>query len=106
MTVKYCKEDILNVQGVHGIHDFHMWAVSSQAVVGSIHIMVADGTQIMGPLINEVKHVLHQHGVHSSTVQVEFFSMEVIRDLPSVCLSCLDPICDADITLKRLCCDH
>ena len=95
---------VLSVVGVMGVHDFHVWSVSSHAAVGSLHITVADGTRL-GPLMDEVKNMLHQHGVHSSTVQVELLSHKSF-DASQGTYHCLDPICSEDIVLNRLCCVH
>ena len=95
---------VLSVVGVMGVHDFHVWSVSSHAAVASLHITVADGTRL-GPLMDEVKNMLHQHGVHSSTVQVELLSHKSF-DASQGTYHCLDPICSEDIMLNRLCCVH
>ena len=92
--------EVLAIPGVLGIHDLHVWALTSQAVVGSLHVTVAHGTDIR-PLLDEVKQTLHLQGVHSSAVQVE-----LIDQVEPGNMYCQDPICSEDISLNRLCCDH
>eukprot|EP00238_Polyblepharides_amylifera_P000231 CAMPEP_0196573400 /NCGR_PEP_ID=MMETSP1081-20130531/3307_1 /TAXON_ID=36882 /ORGANISM="Pyramimonas amylifera, Strain CCMP720" /LENGTH=685 /DNA_ID=CAMNT_0041891089 /DNA_START=181 /DNA_END=2238 /DNA_ORIENTATION=+ len=94
-------DDLFQVHGVHGIHDLHIWARTHAVVVGTVHVSVEEGTFI-GPLMDEIKHIMHEHGVHNSTVQIELVNLSKIG---GGTIFCTDPVCDDDAIGMRLCCE-
>lgn len=61
---------ILSVPGVWGVHDLHVWAISSSFVALSAHVESAEGEQ--GPVLDRVRRLLaSRFGIRHSTIQVE-----------------------------------
>jgi len=59
------------LEGVIGLHDFHVWQLTDGMIICSLHIGVEEGVDFT-KLVNEVKRVLHEAGIHSSAIQPEF----------------------------------
>jgi zinc transporter 1 len=59
------------VEGLVSIHDFHVWQLVDGVVICSIHITVEEGAEF-SEVVEEVKKVLHEFGIHSSAIQPEF----------------------------------
>ena len=58
------------VEGVADIHDLHLWSLDGVNVLTTVHI-VRDGTVDTGPLLDAAQHVLREHGIEHSTIQIE-----------------------------------
>ena len=52
------------------IHELHIWQLSDSKVIGSVHIVIALGSDHRD-IVRSIKDILHSHGIHSSTVQPE-----------------------------------
>ena len=64
---------VLGVDGVAGVHDLHVWSVSSTDAVLSAHVHLAD-TQLSGttPVIDRIKEALTTaFGIHHATLELE-----------------------------------
>jgi len=62
--------EISKVKGVAGVHDFHVWELADNIIIASAHISRhQDSNEIS--ISAEVKKILHSHGLHSSTIQME-----------------------------------
>jgi len=79
------EEQILSVDGVEGIHEFHVWSLSQNINVCSLHLTVTKDP------MKEVKEILHRHNIHSSTVQLDGGGY------------CNDLICGDDCINKKCC---
>ncbi len=65
--------DIMNVQGVMGVHDLHVWSLTQNMRTMSAHILtqdipISEGASIQSQ-INEV--VFHQYHIEHATLQLE-----------------------------------
>jgi zinc transporter 1 len=49
----------------------HIWQLSEKTVVASVHVMVSRDVDYMN-VADSIRKVLHEFGVHSSTIQPEF----------------------------------
>ena len=58
------------IEGVADIHDLHLWSLDGVNVLTTVHI-VRDGTVDTGPLLDAAQHVLREHGIEHSTIQIE-----------------------------------
>ncbi|KAJ3284825.1 hypothetical protein HK104_009759 [Borealophlyctis nickersoniae] len=81
VEVERLRREILGLEGVLDVHEFHVWALSDVKVVASVHVLVrdpdaADGGEGEAPsymdIASAIKKILHAHGIHSTTVQPEF----------------------------------
>lgn len=64
------REEIQKVDGVLSIHELHVWQLSESKSIASVHIFVGKSTDYMSVAAN-IRKVLHEFGVHSSTIQPE-----------------------------------
>jgi cobalt-zinc-cadmium efflux system protein len=72
------EEAVLSVDGVAGVHDLHVWSVSSTDAVLSAHVQLADG-QLSGAtrVVDQIKGALAtSFGVYHATLEVECVGRE------------------------------
>jgi len=67
------RTEIQNVSGVISIHELHVWQLSESKSIASVHVYVRKDTDYM-EVAADIRRVLHEFGVHSSTIQPEFHS--------------------------------
>lgn len=65
------KETILGEKGVLEVHCLHVWTLSGRNHVASMHIVVLEGADFMS-ISDNVKHILHDYGIHANSIQPEF----------------------------------
>ncbi|KIY50607.1 cation efflux protein [Fistulina hepatica ATCC 64428] len=66
------REAILAVEGVLSLHELHVWQLSETQIIASVHVMASRKHDFM-PVASNIRHALHDHGIHSSTIQPEYF---------------------------------
>ena len=54
-----------------GVHDFHVWELVDGLNICTVHVACARGTH-NEVITSQIKGILHEHSVHSSTVQIEY----------------------------------
>ncbi|KAA1468197.1 cation efflux protein [Dentipellis sp. KUC8613] len=62
---------ILDVDGVLSLHELHIWQLSESKIIASVHVTASRNLDFM-PIASNIRKVLHQHGIHSSTIQPEY----------------------------------
>lgn len=62
---------ILSVDGVLSLHELHVWQLSESKIVASVHVMASRKHDFM-PVAANIRKVLHERGIHSSTIQPEY----------------------------------
>ncbi|KAI0080108.1 cation efflux protein [Panus rudis PR-1116 ss-1] len=62
---------ILDVEGVLSLHELHVWQLSENKIVASVHVTASRNHDFM-PVAANIRKALHQHGIHSSTIQPEY----------------------------------
>jgi zinc transporter 1 len=85
ISIDTLRRDILSIPDIVDIHELHVWQLSETQTIASVHIVVPTPTNkdfaTMNPqemekrymeLAAKVKHKLHGHGIHSTTVQPEY----------------------------------
>ncbi|KAF8587584.1 cation efflux protein [Ramaria rubella] len=70
ISLKDIREDIQEVDGVLSVHELHIWQLSETKIVASVHVRVSPRREYMH-VTQDVRRILHEHGVHSCTVQPE-----------------------------------
>ena len=90
ISLEDVRNAILQVKGVHSIHELHIWQLSESKMVASVHVTASRDEDFMR-VANEIQEALHHRGIHSSTIQPEYSSEEVtiIERLPGVSVSLL-----------------
>jgi len=82
---------------VLGIHDFHVWQLTNDTAVATVHVVLratVPSTEFM-KVSDAIKILLHQAGVHATTVQPEFVSAQV-DILMRGAEQCHEPVCSQD----------
>ena len=73
------RRDIEGIPGVLSLHELHVWQLSENKIVASVHVCVAhegeEGSRSFMEVSGEIRKVLHEYDVHSSTIQPEFFTI-------------------------------
>lgn len=69
------RDSVYDVDGVVSVHELHIWQLSESTVVASVHVLVKPGKDYMA-VANGIRGALHAHGIHSVTIQPEFFREE------------------------------
>jgi zinc transporter 1 len=65
------RDSILNVEGVLSVHELHVWQLSENKLVASVHVLASRNHDFM-PVAVKIRKVLHHLGIHSSTIQPEY----------------------------------
>jgi len=73
VDMKDMVNDLLNIEGVRGVHDLHVWSINENLRVLSAHVMTADipvsaGTAIQRD-VNEI--LFHKYNIQHATLQLE-----------------------------------
>ncbi|CEP22014.1 ZRC1 [Cyberlindnera jadinii] len=66
------QRDILNLEGVKSVHDFHIWNLTEDIFIASLHVEVDSNPEVFLVIASEIRAILHNYGIHSATVQPEF----------------------------------
>ncbi|XP_053207948.1 proton-coupled zinc antiporter SLC30A1-like [Panonychus citri] len=75
-TIKKC---IINLPLVESVHEFHLWRLSGDVSIASLHCIFSTPADYIAS-IREIKHILCDAGVHSTTIQPEFLSQPFTID--------------------------
>ncbi|KAJ7289119.1 cation efflux protein [Mycena rebaudengoi] len=63
---------ILEVDGVLSLHELHIWQLSESKNIASVHVLASRNLDFM-PIAANIRKALHDHGIHSSTIQPEYY---------------------------------
>src|SRR5699024_2341147 len=65
------RRELAEIPGVTGVHDLHIWTLTSDMDVASAHLVVADMTDSHGVLDRARDVLAGRHGIDHATLQVE-----------------------------------
>ncbi|KAJ3426354.1 hypothetical protein M0812_28808 [Anaeramoeba flamelloides] len=71
VDVKNLLLEVENVEGLRGLHDFHLWQLAEGVVVGSVHV-VFDSDEETDTCVTTIKLIFHKYDIHRVTIQPEF----------------------------------
>ncbi|EXJ88375.1 CDF family cation efflux system protein [Capronia coronata CBS 617.96] len=79
MSIDEITQDIEDLPHVVEAHHLHVWQLSDTKLVASLHVKVDCDAQGAGSasymhLAREIRQCLHAYGIHSSTIQPEFYT--------------------------------
>lgn len=77
---------IASVHGVLAVHDLHVWQLEEGRLVASVHVVV-DRRAAYATVLDDIKLLLHNAGVHASTVQPEYVSEALQRKLEAAAVA-------------------
>uniref|UniRef100_A0A3Q0KHC1 Putative cation efflux protein/ zinc transporter n=1 Tax=Schistosoma mansoni TaxID=6183 RepID=A0A3Q0KHC1_SCHMA len=60
-----------NIDGIHKIHDLHVWRLQSNCIIGTVHIRCVSLPDYLS-IAREVKQLFHEFNIHCTTIQPEF----------------------------------
>ena len=77
ISIDDLKADIAELPGIVSCHHVHVWQLSDTKLVASLHVQVeydfkGEGSARYMGLARQIRHCLHEYGIHSSTIQPEF----------------------------------
>ncbi|ORZ12676.1 cation efflux protein [Absidia repens] len=75
------RDCLLQVPGVYSIHELHIWQLSDTKNVASFHVLLSEPNYMQ--LSIQMRQILHEFGVHSVTIQPEFFENITDKKLTS-----------------------
>lgn len=73
IDMKKMVDDLLNVDGVQGVHDLHVWSISENMRMLTAHIQTEDTSISAGAVLqNKINEVLfHKYNIRHATLQLE-----------------------------------
>jgi len=71
LSVDTMKNKLRKVEGLMSVHDLHVWQLVDGMTIASVHVAVEEGVDFTH-LVNEIKKIFHDFGIHSSSIQPEF----------------------------------
>ncbi|XP_068244142.1 proton-coupled zinc antiporter SLC30A1 isoform X2 [Palaemon carinicauda] len=101
------QKQLLNVDGVLAVHEFHVWQLAGERIIASAHIRCRNLKDYM-VLAEKIKKMFHEEGIHSTTIQPEFVEFEddnlsaSIESAEDCILDC--PSNDKDACAAQTCC--
>ncbi|KAF9056241.1 cation efflux protein [Panaeolus papilionaceus] len=72
VSLQQVKDSILRVDGVLSLHELHVWQLSENKLIASVHVLASRSHDFM-PIAVKIRKVLHHLGIHSSTIQPEYY---------------------------------
>lgn len=105
MSIDEITADIESLPRVIEAHHLHVWQLSDTKLVASLHVKVdceveGSGSASYMHLAREIRSCLHAYGIHSSTIQPEFYSPDN-PDSPSGSTAVANGMSNGDISPKN-----
>lgn len=75
-------QDIVSLDSVKSLHDFHVWNLNEDILIASLHLELASNSEDsirkteFVCAVGQVREILHRYGIHSATIQPEFGELE------------------------------
>ncbi|XP_063079808.1 zinc transporter 1a [Engraulis encrasicolus] len=87
IDVAELSERLRNLDGVLAVHELHIWQLAGSRIIATAHIKCQDPTAYMD-VAKRIKDCFHDAGIHATTVQPEFVTVNS-ESRASLCeLSC------------------
>ena len=78
VSMDLLEEAMKQVEGVHDVHDLHVWSIGSETHALSCHIAIADiPPSASEAILREVKERLSEFRIHHTTIQFEHENCEI-----------------------------
>jgi len=75
VNIDQVKQQLLRIQGVLGVHELHIWTLTPGIAISTLHFVTSPSNNVKG-MQCEMRKILHESGVHSSAIQVEYVENE------------------------------
>ncbi|ORY29010.1 cation efflux protein [Naematelia encephala] len=89
------KSSIHGVPGVVSVHELHVWQLSESTIVASVHVLISPGWDYMDAA-SGIREAMHQHGIHSVTIQPEFYADQDDQSETACLIRCPPELCGTD----------
>lgn len=81
-------QEILKIELIISVHDFHIWNLNEDILIASIHVELKDqnnqlNKQVFLQVVSQVREILHNFGIHSATIQPEFSNVLTLENSQS-----------------------
>lgn len=73
IDVKKIRNEIMNIDGVCGVHHLHVWQLNDARVIGTVHILLKTN---FDEVYNKIQNIMHANGVHATTIQPEIYDIQ------------------------------
>ena len=70
VSLEEVKQAIGGVNGVESVHELHIWQLSESKTVASVHFRTLQHDFM--EVARRISNTLHDHGIHSWTIQPEY----------------------------------
>jgi len=98
VDVQSIKKQLLEMDGVVAVHEFHVWRLAGLKIIATIHIRFRTLQDYLNAA-DKIKGLFHEHEIHSTTIQPEFTEMGEADEGNEACaLTCARQSCDATMT--------
>ncbi|CAH8539068.1 unnamed protein product [Dicrocoelium dendriticum] len=71
ISLKNLKARLEMIDGIHEVHDLHVWRLQSNCIIGTVHIRCRSLPDYL-KIAHKVKELFHDFDIHCSTIQPEF----------------------------------
>lgn len=74
VDVEEIEKQLLHLEGVHTVHDLHVWSLDGNSLLATAHVVLEDGVEVYGSncvVLDRAHEVLESNGIFHSTIQVE-----------------------------------
>uniref|UniRef100_A0A4W3IF13 Solute carrier family 30 member 1b n=1 Tax=Callorhinchus milii TaxID=7868 RepID=A0A4W3IF13_CALMI len=90
-------EKLSHLEGVLAVHELHVWQLAGSRIIATAHIKCRDPTAYMD-VAKRIKDFFHDEGIHATTIQPEFASVNA-DSRTSIC----ELPCKTQCALKQCC---
>ncbi|XP_056424228.1 proton-coupled zinc antiporter SLC30A1 [Hyla sarda] len=87
IDISSLKQKLRNIEGVEAVHELHVWQLAESRIIATAHIKCHDPTAYM-EVAKRIKDFFHDEGIHATTIQPEFSSVESGSRISLCELSC------------------
>ncbi|XP_072265932.1 proton-coupled zinc antiporter SLC30A1 [Pyxicephalus adspersus] len=87
IDISSLKQKLKNLEGVEAVHELHVWQLAESRIIATAHIKCQDPTAYMD-VAKRIKDFFHNEGIHATTIQPEFSSVESGSRISLCELSC------------------
>ncbi|NP_001083427.1 uncharacterized protein LOC398920 [Xenopus laevis] len=87
IDISSLKQKLKNLDGVEAVHELHVWQLAESRIIATAHIKCHDPAAYMD-VAKRIKDFFHDEGIHATTIQPEFSSVESGSRISLCELSC------------------
>ena len=74
VEVEEIKENLLKMDGIEAVHEFHVWRLVGERIIATVHIRFRSLRDYLESAEN-IRTLFHENSIHSAKIQPEFEEM-------------------------------